>query len=249
MPSRKAKRPFVSTSKSVSKSKSRSISRNTSSTAQFKANTALFIPIVLLVFVTWYLYRTLFNFPVWFDEIVGKAIFFGLPVMIYVNVTGFTGLAESIRLNKFKTGLLQGIAFGGMFGFAGAIASVLSKTGAVIPVPLFGYEVFWSEFGLAVFTGFWESLFFYGFIMAMIQVGWSHWTAMKQILVTGFIFAVFHIPNVLSQTQDVFSVVGYALLVLAFGIGQAFLFSRDKNLYTLIVVHAIWGMTLLIHTL
>lgn len=246
MPSRKAKRP-PSNSRNSSKSKSRSTIK--AQNAQFKANAALFIPIVLLVFVTWLLYRTLFDFPVWFDEIVGKAIFFGLPVMIYVNISGFTGLAESIRPSKFKVGLLQGVAFGGMFGFAGALASVLSKAGSVVPVPLFSSEIFWSEFGLAVFTGFWESLFFYGFIMAMIQVGWSHWTAMKQILVTGLIFAVFHIPNVLLQTQDVFSVAGYALLVLAFGIGQAFLFSRDRNLYTLIVVHAIWGMTLLVHTL
>jgi hypothetical protein len=244
MPSRKAKR---SSTASTSRKTSKSTSRNRK--AQFKTNTALFIPIVLLVFVTWFLYRALFNFPVWFDEIVGKAIFFGLPVMIYVNVTGFSGLAESIRFNKFKVGLLQGIAFGGMFGFAGAIASVLSKSGAVVPVPLFGSEIFWSEFGLAVFTGFWESLFFYGFIMAMIQVGWSHWTVMKQVVVTGLIFAAFHVPNVFFQTQDLTGVLGYSLLVLAFGIGQAFLFSRDKNLYTLIVVHAIWGMTLLVHTL
>jgi len=241
MPSRKAKRSSKSTPKTTV--------RSTTNKAQFKTNTALFIPIVLLVFVTWFLYRALFNFPVWFDEVVGKALFFGLPVMIYVNATGFMGLAESIRFNKFKTGLLQGIAFGGMFGFAGAIASVLSKSGTVIPVPLFGSEIFWSEFGLAVFTGFWESLFFYGFIMAMIQVGWSHWSVMKQVLVTGLIFAAFHVPNVFLQTQEVTAVVGYTLLVLAFGIGQAFLFSRDKNLYTLIVVHAIWGMTLLVHTL
>lgn len=259
MPSRKAKqtsksifnnsnsnsKKSLSTSTKNTKTSTKNTSKNVQNTAQF----ALFIPIVLLVLIGWFLYRSLFNLPVWFDEIIGKAFFFGLPVIIFANITSFSGIAESIRPSKFKIGLLQGLAFGGMFGFAGAVASVLSKSGVVIPVPFFSSEVFWSEFGLAVFTGFWESLFFYGFIMSMIQLGWSHWTVVKQVLVTGLIFAIFHVPNVLLQTQDMASVLGYSLLVLAFGIGQAFLFSRDKNLYTLIVVHAIWGMTLLVHTL
>ena len=38
----------------------------------------LFFPIVILIGIIWFLYRSLFNFPVWFDEIIGKAIFFFL---------------------------------------------------------------------------------------------------------------------------------------------------------------------------
>lgn len=212
-------------------------------------NKALFIALVLFVGIVWFLYRSLFVFPVWFDEIVGKAIFFGLPVWIFITISRFNALAETVHMSRFRAGVLQGIAFGGIFGFAAALASLVLRDASVIPVPLFESGAFWTEFALALFTGFWESLFFYGFIMSVLLYGWSHWPLIKHIFVSAVIFTVFHIPILFVQTQAFTSILGYVFLLFAFGIGQAFLFARNRNLYTLIVVHAIWGMTLLIHTL
>lgn len=248
MPSRKNK---GAVSRKTSKKRSgsnRSVSR---SEAVFATAHPLFIPLIIFVFIMWTVYRTTFTFPVWFDESIGKALFFGLPVWIFVSVTGTVEIAKSVSLQKFKPGVLQGLAFGGIFGFAATIATLLSRSQEVIPVPLFSSGVFWSEFALAALTGFWESVFFFGFIMLGIQLAWSHWTLLKQVVVTAAIFALFHVPNIFVQYlgSGVSGIAGYIFLVTAFGVGQAFLFARNRNLYTLMVVHAIWGMTLFIHTI
>ena len=244
MPSPKNKR--AAKKKSPSKARGGSTSKAVFTTAH-----PLFIPLIVIVFILWSVYRSVFAFPVWFDESIGKALFFGLPVWIFVTITKNSEIVQSLKLTRFKTGVLQGLAFGGIFGFAAAIASLLSRSQEVIPAPLFTSGVFWSEFGLAVLTGFWESLFFYGFIMLGIQMAWSHWTLVKQVALTALIFAVFHTPNIVAQYlgSGLSGIVGYIFLVSAFGVGQAFLFARDRNLYTLVVVHAIWGMTLFVHTM
>jgi membrane protease YdiL (CAAX protease family) len=219
------------------------------STQSHKFAGHVFVPIILLVFIVWSLYRSIFDFPVWFDEIIGKAIFFGFPVWIFIAMTGYTGVADSLKVGLFKVGLLRGLAFGGLFGFAATLASLISQSRSIIAAPLFSSGAFWSEFGLAVMTGFWESLFFFGFIMTVLGSLKPKWSILKHVLIVAGIFTIFHIPNIFAQFAGYGSIIGYIFLVGVFGFGQAFIFSRERNLYTLVVVHAIWGMTLLIHTL
>lgn len=247
MPSpRTTKRSSVKKKQSNSSSR---VARARSSVRGSISHTALFLPFIVVSLILWTIYRFVFNFPVWFDETIGKALCFGLPTLVYVALTGFSQIAETLDLRKLKLGLYRGIAFGGIFGFAGALASIISQNKTVFAVPFFYSGSFWFEFALAILTGFWESLFFYAFIMGVIQFAWSHWSFTKQLMVVVGIFLLFHIPAIFVESATFTSMAGYILLVTAFGIGQALLFARNRNLYTLIVVHAIWGMTLLIHTL
>jgi len=213
------------------------------------SHSTLFLPFVVIALILWTIYRFVFNLPVWFDESIGKALCFGLPTLVYISLTGYRGISETVDLRKLKLGLFRGIAFGGIFGFAGALASIISQNKTVLAVPFFYSGNFWFEFALAILTGFWESLFFYAFIMGVIQFAWSHWSFTKQLAVVVAIFLLFHIPAIFVESATFTSMAGYILLVTAFGIVQALLYARNRNLYTLIVVHAIWGMTLLIHTL
>ena len=43
-----------------------------------KQKNEAFLPILLLTFLLWLFYRSIFHFPVWFDESLGKLIFFAL---------------------------------------------------------------------------------------------------------------------------------------------------------------------------
>lgn len=206
----------------------------------------LFIPIVGLVLFFWFSYRSLFSFPVWFDESIGKAIFFGLPVWLFVVMTGARQIVETLEWSRFKKGLWLGVAIGGVFGFAGAILAAWQKGGAIQPAQLFAADGFWFEFGLAVLTAFWETLFFFSFIQSIIQGRLKSWGWLNQAILTAVIFLVFHIPNAILRFNGV--AIGQQLLLLFFfGLGQALLFTREKNAYALILSHAIWGMVLLVH--
>lgn len=208
--------------------------------------TLLFWPIVALTLILWVLYRTLYDFPVWFDETLGKAIFFGLPVWFFVTMTKTNEVVDAFKESKLKQGLLQGVAFGGIFGFIATLASLARSGSDVQAALLFSSNVFWWEFFLALMTGFWETLFFFAFVMTLIQQTKQHWSLVNQVLLTSLVFIIFHIPNLLLLFSGPYA-IGYILLVWAFSVGQAFIYARHQNAYTLIVSHAIWGMVLLVH--
>jgi hypothetical protein len=206
-----------------------------------------FFPLLILVLIVWVIYRVLFRFPVWFDETVGKAIFFGLPVWLYVTLTRSKSMLNTFGVEKIQRGLLVGLAIGGIFGFAGTLASFANRQVVIQAAPLFASDTFWWEFFLALMTGFWESLFFYTWIMVVAMEKFHKWPVLNQVLLVASIFLTFHLPNIFLRFAPT-QIFGYVFLLFFFGLGQAFLFLKYRNLYALTLSQAIWGMVLLIHT-
>jgi hypothetical protein len=209
--------------------------------------TVIFFPLVFLILILWYLYRGLFAFPVWFDETIGKAIFFGLPVWIYINVSGNKAITDTFSIEKLKNGLLLGLAVGGVFGFAFSLLSIFQVGGVVESAPLFDSEVFWYEFALALFTAFWETLLFFSFMLVVIREKLPSWSMVGHVMLTAGIFLIFHLPNTILR-YDLTLVFPQLFILLLFAIGQGFLFYYRRNAYALVISHAIWGMVLLVHS-
>lgn len=218
---------------------------------QFKTHDQLyhhviFWPVVALTLLFWLGYRFLFHFPVWFDETLGKAVFFGLPVWFYVVVTKRKSLLDPVNFSRFENGLLLGLAVGGIYGFTTVLVSLIQKGAVIEAAPLFSSTAFWYEFGLALLTGFWESLFFFVFLGGVISQKWSKKSFDKQIIITVGLFLLFHLPNIILRSPQSAILTQTSLLFL-FALGQSLLFFRWRNLYALTLSHAIWGMVLLVH--
>ena len=207
---------------------------------------SLFFPLLTLVLVMWFLYRSLFVFPVWFDETVGKALFFALPVWVYVTLTGYQNIADSFSSYKLREGLLLGVAIGGMYGFVMSILSLAQSGATIEAVLLFDSPYFWQEFSLAMLTSFWETLLFFSFVMTVVMDKYKQWSMIKTVLFTAAIFLIFHVPNTLLRFSGS-QVVSQLLILALFGVGQALLFYDRKNAYALVLSQAIWGMVLLVH--
>ncbi len=205
-----------------------------------------FLPILFLTFLLWVFYRTIFHFPVWFDETIGKLVFFALPVLLYVSISGSSEVFETFSLKKMKPGLLLGLAIGGIFGFTGAFLGALSRGGSVQLMPYYLTDWFWKEMFLAVMTGFWETLFFYSFVMVIVDAKFRHFSLLQRVSLVAAIFLLFHLPNIFARfaPAEIFLQV---MLIFAFAYGQALIFYKRRNAYLLILVQAIWGMVLLIH--
>lgn len=208
-----------------------------------------FLPLVSLVLILWIVYRSIFKFSVLFDETIGKALFFGIPVWAYLNISNTKEILDSFSFEKLRRGLLLGLAVGGVFGFSITIINFMKRGGNVIPSPYYMSDRFWLEFFLSIFTAFWETLFFYSFIMIVIKKKFSKIPLFLQILLTAFIFLVFHIPNTIIRATDPNTISFQAMLLFLFALGQAYLFATEKNSFALILSHSIWGMALLIHGL
>jgi len=209
-------------------------------------SSAVFIPIVILFFILWMIYRTVFHFPVWIDETIGKALFFGLPVFLYVIIAQDRSIADTFSWKKFEPGILLGLAFGGIYGFATSIFFVWAGGGGVQPALLFVSPAFWNEFLLALFTGFWETLLFFSLIQTVLIKRYHRWSMLTQVMVTAVIFVLFHLPNMFLRA-DAAAVVWQLLLLSLFGLGQALIFYRLKNSYILVLSHAFWGLVLMMH--
>ncbi len=218
----------------------------TETTPTLRHNHLVFFPLLTLILILWFLYRSLFAFPVWFDETVGKALFFGIPVWVYIAVTGFGSITDSFASYKLREGLLLGIAVGGMYGFLMSILSLAQRGAVVEAVLLFDSPVFWKEFVLALLTSYWETLLFFGFVMTVLMDKYRKWSFVKLSLVTAIIFVIFHIPNALLRFSGVY-VLSQIFVLSLFAFGQALLFYERRNGYALVLSQAIWGMVLLVH--
>lgn len=205
-----------------------------------------FLPLLFLTLLLWFFYRSIFHFPVWFDETIGKLVFFALPVLLYVSVSGSTEIFNSFALKKLKPGLLLGLAIGGIFGFAGAFLGALSRGGQVAILPHYFANWFWWEMFLAIMTGFWETLFFFSFVMIVVEEKFHHLSILKKISLVALIFLLFHLPNIFARFSS-FEIFFQMLLLFTFACGQALIFHNRRNAYLLVLVQAIWGMVLLIH--
>lgn len=205
-----------------------------------------FIPLLFIMLIIWYVYRAVFTFPVWFDESIGKALFFGLPVWLYVTLSGSRSIPATFDVKKIRPGLLMGIAVGGLFGFAVSLITLAQSGGMVQAVALFSSPLFWGEFLLALMTGFWETLFFYSWIMVIWQERFPKQPLSQQVLAVAAIFVLFHLPNAFLRLAPL-GAVRLLILLFFFALGQALVFSRWRNGYSLAISQAIWGMVLLIH--
>lgn len=205
-----------------------------------------FWPLIVLCLIVWVVYRSVFHFEVWFDEVVGKAIFFGFPVWLYVSLTQSRAIGDTFAPPKLYSGLMQGIALGGVYGFVTSILAFLLNRVEPQAALLFTSSQFWWEFFLALMTGFWETVFFFSWVMVAIQEKYREWSLLKQVLVVMVVFVVFHLPNTLLRFSGAQVFVQIGLLSL-FAVGQALLFTGRRNGYALALSHAIWGMVLLVH--
>lgn len=206
----------------------------------------IFFPIVLLTFVLWVLYRSLFTFPVWFDETIGKALFFGIPVWVYITITGNKSITDSFAPYKLQSGLLLGLAVGGIFGFTVSLLSLLQRGAVVEAVLLFESPIFWREFLLALLTAFWETLLFFSFIQTVLEEKFPSWSTAVTVFVSGLLFLVFHMPNAILRFEGS-DILSQAILLLLFAVGQGYLFVSRKNAYALVLSHCIWGLVLVFH--
>lgn len=197
------------------------------------------------LFVIWALYRSLALFPEWFDEIFAKGIVFGIPSILYARSVIRGSERLGVASSRFWPGLYMGLLVGGIYGFVGAGRSIFGGA-HVEPALLFSSSVFWFQFFLAMMTAWWESVFFFGFIMNALQ---DEYKFSEIIAVIGavLVFILFHAPLRIMLAGFTPVTVAQLMLLAIFAAGQSILFLRTKSVYAVTISHALWGMVLMVY--
>ncbi len=210
-------------------------------------NHLIFWPMLVFIFSLWLAYRYFTRFPVWFDEIFAKALFFGLPVWFYVVTTKFNQPIEIFQPKKLWRGLFLGLAFGGIFGFVIVMMRLLQQAVVIRPEAVFMADNFDYELLMALFTSFWETLFFFGFIANVILKKYQKISLINQSLMVSAIFVLFHLANTFIRFHSLSAIMGQILILFLLALGQFLIFYRHRNGYLLVLSQLIWGMALLVY--
>jgi len=198
---------------------------------------------MLTLFFIWLAYRALFPLPVWFDEGVAKALVFGVPVVFFASSSHFISKEMGLDQEQFFPGLFLGLAVGGLYGFTGLFLEVFAGR-EIIAAPYFATSQFWWFAFLAILTAWWESLFFFGLPVQYVRsiAPWFS-ESLLGVVVIG-LFLLFHAPLrlIITGLTPQF-LVSMGVLAL-FAVGQYIFYMRTKNLYALVLSHALWGMVI-----
>lgn len=244
--------------KSMAKSSSRTATRSSSRSLPFKktrlsiltkglfdlsASWDGFLQSISIIFIIWIVYRTFFSFPVWFDEVVAKAVVFGLPTIIYARrCTGNSCVRIGLENERFWPGMFLGMFVGAIYGFVAVLRSML-RADQIQSVLLFASPIFWWTFFLAAMTAWWESVFFFGYVMNYLKDKLR--TELSVVVITTAVFVLFHLPLRLLIGDP--GMMNAILLLTVFAIGQGILYLRTKSLYAVALSHTLWGMVLLLY--
>ncbi len=202
-----------------------------------------FFFLLLTLFFLWLGYRTFFPLPVWFDEGVAKALIFGVPVVFFASSSHFISKEIGLDQEQLFPGLFLGLAVGGLYGFAGLFLEVFAGR-EIVAAPYFATPDFWWLGFLALLTAWWESLFFFGLPVQFVRsiAPWFSETLLGIVVVA--IFLLFHAPlRVLITGLTPQFLVSMGVLAL-FAIGQFIFYMRTKNMYALVLSHALWGLVI-----
>lgn len=135
---------------------------------------------------------------------------------------------------------------GGLYEFIGVFSYMLRGT-TFMRAYVFESPQFLGAFFLALMTAWWESLFFFGYVLnKTLEMFKKH--ELPAIVLTSVVFVLFHAPIRMLITGLTPQLGSEFLVLFMFAFGQSILFLRTKSIFSVVLSHALWGMVLLIYT-
>ena len=198
-----------------------------------------------VIFILWGLYRLLFRFPVFIEELVFKPIIFLLPVFSVLAGEGksWRSFAKSFGLNK------QGISLSIYYGLTLGVVYIMAVRlgGYVFSQQPTDHQFSISTAGfmnlvlLSLVTASWEQLVFSGFLLLRFMRALNDEWASASL--SALLFTLLHLPILVFETPAPFVLTAIQLLLFFLvGFGNAVLMLRTRNILAPILSHTFWAM-------
>jgi len=199
----------------------------------------------------WTGYRLVGGFPEWIEETVLKGLIFGAPVLWELRRRAIKQSEFGLGTQRFWLGMYLGLGLGALYLTVAFAANVLRGV-EMQTVRLYLTEGFWQLFLVSIFTSWWESLLFWGYgwttLYHLFTKSDSQFAGFNATFWSAIVFIIFHLPLIFI-TQGFGEVSGFAILAISlFAFGQAIVYWKTKNLYTMTISHLLWGMMLLVYS-
>lgn len=210
-----------------------------------------FLTIIGCIFVLWTGYRLIGGFPEWVEEVFLKGLIFGTPVIWELNRRAIKHAEFGLGNQRFWLGMYLGLGLGALY-LTAAYASNVLRGVVMQPVQLYLAERFWNIFVISIFTSWWETLLFWGYGWTTLNHLFSKISpedaGFNATIWSSIVFIIFHLPLIFI-TQGFGKVSAFAVVAISlFAFGQAIVYWKTRNLYTLTISHLLWGMMLLVYS-
>jgi membrane protease YdiL (CAAX protease family) len=201
--------------------------------------------VYVVIFVLWGLYRLLFRFPAFVEELFFKPLVF-LPALFSVLLGEGKGWRGLLRAFGFRKGgitlsIYYGLTLGAVYVLAASLGNLVFSREMVIP----GFSIepwrLFSLSGLSLVTAFWEQIVFSGFILLrFMRVFEDEWSSVG---LTSLLFTLLHLPILwLDADARLVFIIIQLLLFFLVGFGNAVLMLRTRNILAPILSHTFWAL-------
>lgn len=203
----------------------------------------LLIVYCVYIVVVWFLYRYFFVQSEDLDELIIKPILWVLPigVILYAEEAG----PESLGMtnNNLRKSILYGSALGLVF-FAEAFVLNYFKYGVLSINTNVGALPIVATFVISAVTSIIEEIAFRGYMLNRLL---GFYTEFKSIIINVLLWVLVHVPVALFIWHlEKPAVLIYLLLVGIYGLGAGLVFSRTRNILSVIILHILWSWPIIL---
>lgn len=199
--------------------------------------------VYVVIFVLWGLYRLLFRFPVFIEELLFKPFVFLPPILSVLAGEGRGKVWRSFGFSR--AGLALAIYYGLTLGVVYLLAVRLGSLIFSGQTPVWNLLVSPGEFLemmlISLFTAGWEQILFSGFLLLRFTdaIG-DEWASASLV---ALLFTLLHLPILFLESGGTYLVMVIELaLFFLVGFGNAVLMLRTRNILAPILSHSFWGI-------
>lgn len=195
------------------------------------------------IIVVWYIYRYLFVQGEDLDELIIKPILWILPIGVILYVEGSGPESLGITNKNLKKSIVYGSALGFVF-FVEAFFLNYLKYGELSINTNLGALPFVATFAISAITSIIEEITFRGYLLNRLL---NFYAEFKAVFINVVLWVLVHIPvalfiwNLHSTT-----IVIYLFLVAIYGAGAGLIFSRTRNIVSVIILHILWSWPIIL---
>jgi len=174
-----------------------------------------------------------------------KALVFGMPAWVYAREVKNSNAKIGLSNKSFWKGMFIGLLLGGFYQFVVVLGFRL-RGEENLRYFLLSSPAFWKVFLLAVLTAWWESLFFFGYVLNRLLEKTKN-VEMVAVGLAIIVFLIFHAPLRVILVGSSQQLIGELIILGIFAAGQAILYLRTRSLYAVTISHALWGLVFMIY--
>lgn len=204
-------------------------------------DTTVFFTYLLIV---WGFYRLLLQVPDPFDEVMVKPLVWLLPVYFLLKKEKLTWESVGVTSKNAFKAIYFALFLGFIFAFEGVLINFMKYDGLSFAANV-GERSLIASLLISFVVATSEEIAFRGYIFSRLKVLFS--SELRAALISSVGWVLIHMPIAIFDWKlAIGPLLGYLLLVFAFGFASCVLFARTKNILSSILLHVLWAWPIIL---